>query len=151
MLYAALAGGTDSGGELLYGGDGADTLYAGAAVSNLADTLYGGDGADKFVVTTNVSAAGITGSSITGADIFSFSDGTDKITLVGFGFTSSGNPALTTSSGNSFGATGTIVLSANSTNNLVEVYLNSNAGANNYAKITVNGVTTLDLTDFEFS
>jgi hypothetical protein len=32
----------------------------------------------------------------------------------------------------------------------VEVYLNSGAGANNYAKITVNGVTTLDLTDFEF-
>ena len=42
-------------------------------------------------------------------------------------------------------------ISGNSTSNLVEVYLNSNAGANNYAKITVNGVTTLDLTDFEFA
>ena len=90
------------------------------------------------------------GGTITGADIFSFSDGTDKITLVGFGFTGSGSPGLATSGGGSFGATGTIVISTNSTNNLVEVYLNSNS-AGNYAKVTVNGVTTLDLTDFEFS
>ena len=151
VLYAALENGTDNGGELLYGGDGNDTLYAGTALTGLGDTLYGGADADKFVVTTNASFATITGSAITGADIFSFADGTDKITLVGFGFTASGSPGLATSSGNSFGATGTIVISGNSTNNLVEVYLNSGAGANNYAKITVYGVTTLDLTDFEFS
>ncbi len=150
MLYAALVGGTDNGGELLYGGDSNDTLYAGAAISGLADTLYGGDGADKFVVSTTVSVATITGGTITGADIFSFSSGSDKITLVGFGFTSSGSPGLVSSSGGSFGATGTIVLSANTTNNLVEVYLNG-ASADRYAKITVNGVTTLNLTDFEFS
>ena len=85
-----------------------------------------------------------------GTDVFSFADGSDKITLVGFGFTSSGNPALSTSNGNSFGADESIVTSADTTNNLVEVYLNA-AGGGGYAKITVNGVTTLDLNDFEFS
>jgi hypothetical protein len=42
------------------------------------------------------------------------------------------------------------VISGNSTNNLVEVYLNASTESH-YSKVTVNGVTTLDLTDFEFS
>ena len=122
------------------------------ALTGIGDTLYGGADGDRFVVNTAASAnfALITGSTITGADIFSFADGSDKITLVGFGFTSSGSPGLTTSSGNSFGLVGTIQISANTTNNLVEVFLNG-SGTTNYAKVTVNGVTTLDLTDFEFS
>lgn len=149
VLYAALVGGTDNGGELLYGGDGDDTLYAGVAVTGVADSLYGGAGSDKFVVTTTVNVATLTGAAATGADIFSFVDGADKISLVGFGFTAGGNPSLSTSNGNSFGTTSSILYSANTTSNLVEVYLNSSA-ANSYAKITINGVTTLDLTDFEF-
>ena len=116
----------------------------------MADALYGGDGADKFVVSTTVNVATMTGSVMTGADIFSFSDGTDKITLTGFGFTTSGSPGLVNATGASFGSDGTIQLVGNTTNNLVEVYLNG-SGAGDYAKITVNGVTTLDLADFEFS
>jgi Ca2+-binding RTX toxin-like protein len=150
ILYAALGAGTDNGGELLYGGDGNDTLYAGQATSGFADTLYGGDGADTFVINTVPLSANMTGVNITGADIFSFVDGTDKITLVGFGFTTSGSPALVTSDGTaSFGATNTIVIDAVTASNLVEVYLNSSA-TGEYAKITVNGVTTLDINDFDF-
>ena len=146
-----MIGGTDNGGELLYGGDGNDTLYAGTALSGLADTLYGGDGSDTFVIRSATPAAlAITGATITGADIFSFVDGTDKITLVGFGFTTSGSPSLITSQGGSFGAAAVIVISTSTANNLVEVYLNGSGNANNYAKVTVNGVTTLDLTDFDF-
>jgi Ca2+-binding RTX toxin-like protein len=148
VMYAAITGGTDSGGELLYGGDGNDTLYAGGAISGAGDTLYGGDGSDKFVVFADVGIATATGTNVTGADIFSFADGTDSITLVGFGFTSAGSPSLTAANAASFGADGTIQLDAGS--NLVEVYLNG-SGASSYAKITVHGVTTLDLTDFEFS
>jgi Ca2+-binding RTX toxin-like protein len=150
VLYAALAGGTDNGGELLYGGDGNDTLYAGLALTGVGDTLYGGADADSFVINVVGNAAAITGSTITGADIFSFADGTDKITLIGFGFTGSGSPGLTTSSGNSFGNNGTIQISGNSDNNLVEVFLSSTA-SDDYAKVTVNGVTTVYVSYFLFS
>ncbi len=97
-----------------------------------------------------VTVATITGGTITGADIFSFSSGSDKITLVGFRLHERGQPGSGDVVGRFVRGDGDDRDSANTGNNLVEVFLNG-AGSNNYAKITVNGVTTLNLTDFEFS
>jgi Ca2+-binding RTX toxin-like protein len=97
----------------------------------------------------NVAVNGSIGSPAT-ATIENFSDGTDKIVLIGFGFTTSGSPSMMTSNGGSFGQDGVIVIDQDEVNNKVVIYLNG-VGAADYAKVTVTGVTTLDLTDFEFS
>jgi hypothetical protein len=97
----------------------------------------------NYTVAVNGSA-----SSPNESSIFNFSDGTDKIRLVGFGFTSSGSPGLITGSDDTFPTIdGTIKLIPSA--DQVVIYLNG-VGTEDYAKVTVTGVTTLDLTDFEF-
>jgi Ca2+-binding RTX toxin-like protein len=94
------------GDDTVSGGGGDDTTSGGEN-----DTPSGTD----FTIAVN----GSIGSPAT-STIENFSDGTDKIVLTGFGFTGSGSPGLSTSSGGSFGLNGTIAISGNSTNNLIE-------------------------------
>ena len=105
------------------------------------DTPTGTD----FTVVTNGSA----GSPAT-ETIENFSDGVDQIVLLGFGFTGSGDPSLNTTDSGTFGGDSSISLETDVANNQVILYLNG-SGEGDYAKVTVTGVTTLDLTDFEFS
>jgi Ca2+-binding RTX toxin-like protein len=114
------------------------------------DTTSGGGGNDEPTGTDfNVAVNGSIGNPAT-FTIENFSDGTDKIVLTGFGFTNSGNPSLVTTDGGSFDANGSIVIDRDEANDKIVIYLNGE-GSEDYAKVTVTGVTTLDLTDFEFS
>jgi Ca2+-binding RTX toxin-like protein len=97
--------------------------------------------------TTTTVATNGSGPSPNEASIFNFVDGGDKIRLVGFGFTSSGTPSVVGDQ-IGFGENGSIYL--DNLADQVVVYLNG-VGTEDYAKIVVTGVTTLDLTDFEFA
>jgi Ca2+-binding RTX toxin-like protein len=114
------------------------------------DTTSGGGGNDAPTGTDfNVVVNGSFGSPAT-STIENFSDGSDKIVLIGFGFTSSGSPSLLAAVGGSFDANGSISLDLADVNNKIVIYLNG-VGSDDYAKVTVTGVTTLDLTDFDFA
>ena len=122
-----------------------------STVSSLGDdTVTSGDGDDTYTGTdTNVVVNGSIGSPAT-ATIENFIDGSDKIVLTGFGFTSAGSPSISIRDDGAFGSDGGMVLEQDNDNNKVILYVNG-VGSEDYAKITVIGVTTLDLNDFEFA
>ena len=81
--------------------------------------------------------------------IENFMDGVDKIFLTGFGFTTAGtSPSL--SPGETFGPDGSIQFQPDTSDNEITLYFNG-SGEGDYAKVTVTGVTSLDLNDFEFN
>jgi hypothetical protein len=62
----------------------------------------------------------------------------------------SGSPSLNTTDSGTFDGDSQIALDVDEANNKIVIYLNG-SGSEDYAKVTVTGVTKLDLTDFEFS
>ena len=150
LLYAGV-----SSSDVVYGGDGADVLYlggGGGANTDLASTLYGGGGADTFVIfdqgLSGHATAGVAG--LTGHEIFGFEDGSDKIQLIGFGFTASGSLGFAVPGSATFTTGGNVNQISDSANNKVTIYVTGANGTSAYVKLTVEGVTTVDINDFNF-
>jgi len=119
---------------VMSGGDGNDSLVAGAATGG-ADTMFGGAGNDLFAfATANIVAFSAAPS--TAHVISDFSRGSDKIDLLFM----TGTPAVT--SGTTFGTTNSIVYETG--------ILHIHGGANLYLTINITGVSVVDVNDFEF-
>ena len=134
-------------GVLVYGGEGNDTIHA--ALSNMetgVTTLYGGDGADEFTFgSADVLTSGANLASVTITVIADFERGTDKISLFSI-FASTVSPAFRNAAQSAVLAnTDEIQWSSDGTDTRVSIVGN----ADEYLQLTISGVTTLALTDFE--
>ncbi|HYD65498.1 Calx-beta domain-containing protein, partial [Azospirillum sp.] len=135
--------GNARGADLMSGGAGNDTLIAGDLAYGV-DSLYGGDGNDRFTF-AQANASPVGGGAM--HQVYDFQHGVDKIRLVGFGggFT----PAIMAGTGYTemYGSVPTITY--NPGVNDVSVFLH--LGSEQYLAMRIQGVTTVDPSDFEFA
>jgi Ca2+-binding RTX toxin-like protein len=136
-----------SGSEVLSGGDGNDSLFAGGSTFQ-SDTLIGGDGADRYIFGTSVISTAISGFTAANASVHlisGFARGTDKIQLLTGIVSTAGTPGVS-GSAVTFGGVNTISYVSSGADLVVMIHGN----ASNYLMIKLTGISVVDINDFEF-